>query len=363
MTHPQQVSTGVGTTASATVVPNPSDKGESKAAHPRCPRVPYEFDLLRTGSGRSDSDTRPLPIFVVGHPRSGTNWVANLLNLHPLVCIHGELHFHNLLNIMPELISEPHHAGFIEPVRSGIARGFQEFLRATIAAISELKPGGFVKWAGDHTPRLLRPMLPEASHIVIFRDGRDVAVSLTVHLLLWQSRRYSGNNKAITVLFDQALAKCTPDDTSINEAARWLLTHEAWVRQIAGNWSRHVLTDLAMIEKMHTAGKPANPNAIFPSRVLPIRYEDLHADTPGVLRRMFEFVGADPAQAAPVGADPRTAAGFTENAANSHYRRGKVGDWRTQLSPDAARWFSETAAEGLSALGYESTNRPAWLRP
>lgn len=329
----------------------PSD-GVTRASRTLWKREPYELELLRNGSPRDAGDTRPLPIFILGHPRSGTNWLSNLLNLHPLIATGGELHFHVLLNVMPELISEPHQAGFRDPVRSALARGFQEYLRTAMASIASQKPGA--KWVADHTPRLLRPMLPEASHILITRDGRDVAISLTVHLLNCQSRRYAQGNKEISGLFDQAMKRCTPDDASLNGVGDWLLTHEPWVRNIAANWQRHVLSDLAMIERIERGDLSA--------RILQIRYEDLHADTPTHLRRMFEFVGADPAQAAPIGADPRTTAGYTNNAPNSHYRRGKAGDWRNRLSADAVRWFNESAGEGLRALGYDLDDNSAGPR-
>lgn len=307
-------------------------------------RRPFEDVLRDFGSFPADSDTRPRPFFIVGHPRSGTNWMSNLVNLHPDVFCTGEFHFQVLLNAMPEMVSEPHQTGFKEPAKSALARSFQEMVRSAMAATAIRKPG--VKRVGDHTPRLLRPMLPESEHLVIFRDGRDVVMSMTVHTLNNQSKRAGHAIPETREIFDRALAMLTADDQSLYVAARWLLTHEAWVRRFAGNWQRHVLTDLETIERMR-AGE-------YPGKVMSVRYEDLHERTDELRRAMYEFLGLDPDRAAPIGTDPRTVPGYTENKTSSHYRKGKVGDWRSHFSPPALRWFEAEAGEGLRALGYES---------
>lgn len=332
-----------------------------RAPRPVWKREAYENELMRLGplpEAQRDIQREPQhepqqaapplqPVFIVGHPRSGTNWAANLLNLHPELAIWGELHFQVLLNAMPELVSEPHTSGHTEPVRSALARGFQDYLRSTLAAVAQHRgPGAkYVRWVGDHTPRLLRPMLPEAHHILMVRDGRDVAISLTVHLLNCQSRRVGQSDPAIGALFERALGMCSADDRSLDAAADWLLSHEAWVKRVAGNWERHVLGDEAMKARI------ARDWAFL--KVMTVRYEDLHADTPGVLRQMFDFLGADPARAQPIDADPRTRAGFSEQTAGSHYRKGQTGEWRTRLSADARAWFAQAGQRGLEALKYE----------
>lgn len=325
-------------------------RGGGRAARKVWTREPYEHDLEKYGSvpDAAGSAASLRPLFIVGHPRSGTNWVANLLNLHPQVAVWGELHFHVLLNAMPELVSEPHTSGHTEPVRGALARGFQAFLRSTLASVAQHRgPGaGQVRWVGDHTPRLLRIMLPEAHYIVVQRDGRDVMVSLTVHLLNCQSRRAAQASPEIAQMFERALGMCTPDDSSLERAADWLLAQEAWVKRCAGNWARHVLTDSATMRRLESAGAGG-------PRVMAVRYEDLHADTPRGLGGMLGFIGADAALAQPLGSDPRTRAGYSDQTPGSHYRKGQVGDWRTRLTPAARGWFASAAQAALEALGYE----------
>ncbi len=312
-------------------------------------RQPFEDVLRDFGSFPADSDTRPRPFFIVGHPRSGTNWMSNLLNLHPQVLCTGEAHFQVLLNAMPEMVSEPHQTAFKEPAKSAVARSFQEMIRATMAATAVRKPGALR--AGDHTPRLLRPMLPESEHFVIFRDGRDVVMSMTVHTLNNQSKRAGHAIPETREIFDHALGMLTSDDESLYRAARFLLTHEAWVRRFAGNWQRHVLTDLETIQRMH-AGE-------YPGKVMSVRYEDLHARTDKLRCEMYRLLGLDPDKAAPIGTDPRTAPGYTENKTSSHYRKGKVGDWRSHFTPPAMRWFDAEAGRAMLELNYELDS--AWV--
>lgn len=289
------------------------------------------------------NDVRPRAFFIVGHPRSGTNWLSALLNMHPQVCCAGEFHFHAVHNVLPELVSEPHTAAHREPVRTALARAWQEMIRSSLSSVAVLK-GGDVQFVGDHSPRLLRFMLPEAAYVPIFRDGRDVVTSLTVHLLNMQNQ---GPCAETAALFREAMAQCTDDDESLERAADWLLDQEAWVRRWAGVWSRHVLTDLRTIEKFK-AGE-------YPGRVMAVKYEDLHARTQPQVDELLGFLGVDPARSPRIesSSDPRTRPGFSENKASSHYRRGKVGDWREHFTPRTCAWFQEAGGEGLRALGYE----------
>lgn len=345
--------------ASGVAAPRPGAKMQRKQRK-IWGRAPFEDVLRDFGSMPDPKDTRPRAFFINGHPRSGTNWMSNLFNLHPLVKCHGEFHFHAIHNAMPEMVTEPHQAGFRDPMKTAVARGYQEFIRTVMASVADydiptrtapISPEG-VKFVGDHSPRLFRPMLPESAHFVIFRDGRDVVNSLTVHFLNTQSRKGARSTPEVAPLFERALTMCTNDDSSLYTAADWLLTQEPWVRRWAGVWAHHVLSDLDTLARIE-AGE-------YPHRAMKIRYEDLHADTPGMLRRMFEFLGVDPDQAAPVGADPRTVAGYNLGKSSSHYRKGKVGDWRDHFSPQSRAWFADEARAALKALDYEADDR--WVR-
>lgn len=119
-------------------------------------------------------------VFVRGHPRSGTNWVSNLLNLHPRVCCTGEFHFETIYNAIHRTRSIPWQLSGREPVSSALEEAFRYMLRRCIsAACRQRRPGA--EWFGDRTPSDLLYWMPGARYIWVLRDGRDVAVSWTFH--------------------------------------------------------------------------------------------------------------------------------------------------------------------------------------
>ena len=54
--------------------------------------------LARNGKAAAEPRVEHSFFFVRGHPRSGTNWVGALLNLHPQVNCFGEFHFEDIRN-------------------------------------------------------------------------------------------------------------------------------------------------------------------------------------------------------------------------------------------------------------------------
>jgi hypothetical protein len=122
-----------------------------------------------------------------------------------------------------------------------------------------------------------------------------------------------------------------------------LLGVEAWVRYHARRWAEQTGDDAAAIETARRSGTP----------VLTVRYEDLHANTEGWRRRMYEFLGVSPGEAAPLSVKTRTAPGFPTEDRTSFYRKGQVGDWKNFATTEFRRWFKEEAGEVLLAHGYE----------
>src|SRR5262249_43337453 len=119
--------------------------------------------------------------FVRGLPRSGTNWVASMLNLHPRVHCYGEYHFEPVRQAIDQVQAETWQITGRGPLRTGLDEGFHDLVTRSVADSAVRKPGS--DWLGDRTPRRLRPMPPDAPHILILRDPRDVLVSWTFHLL------------------------------------------------------------------------------------------------------------------------------------------------------------------------------------
>lgn len=289
-------------------------------------------------------------VFVSGHPRSGTNWVSSLLNLHPDCFCDGEFHFLILRWAMDGFTSLPWYLGALEPQRSAAERAFQQLIRECLVtrAKERLEPMGrsIPAVLGDHTPRLFRVMIspPEARYIVIQRDGRDVLVSYTYHLL---------NTKAPDVIHESTrefyraqLAGLDGSAEAQRRAATNLLAHEPWVRYYANFWADHVLHDQRIWASVCSEG--------FGAYVKFVRYESLRADVENGRREIYEHLGLDPALAAPVSKETNTAPGFGgREDLTSFYRKGESGDWRRYFTPSLAEWFQQTAGSALVALGYE----------
>lgn len=303
-------------------------------------RTPEEL-AAPNGSGAGSSPHRYF--FINGHPRSGTNWLSALTNLHPHLYCHGEFHFHILRQAMDGFTSLPWYLAHHEPVRSEAERGFEDLVRRCLSAQAIKKPGA--KVVGDHTPRPMRAFLPDARYLLIRRDGRDVLTSWTYHLV--RTGKPEVVQEPVRSLLGEALGPnwngATAGKDAIGAIGRSLLAREDWVRHFAQVWSQHVLRDEHAREQWTQRGGPS---------VLALRYEDLHADTEAWRRKVYEFLGVDPALAAPVASDSKTAPGFGREDPTSFYRKGEVGDWKNHLNAAAQQWFMHEAREAMTALGY-----------
>lgn len=141
------------------------------------------------------------PIFIVGAPRSGTTLLRRLLNQHSMLCVPEETHFftrlskpfvqlwerdHNkkaiqLLNEQPIVQDWQVNvaAREIGDLDGEAAYAYALKLIMSKKAISEQK----IYWA-EKTPayvffiQSLRRLFPDARFIHLYRDGRDVAISL-----------------------------------------------------------------------------------------------------------------------------------------------------------------------------------------
>jgi aryl sulfotransferase len=172
--------------------------------------------------------------------------------------------------------------------------------------------------------------------IYVVRDPRDVAVS-------WAHHSGRDNDWAVEALGRAGTAMAPGPDALM-----------AQVRQHLGTWSDHV--------------RSWTEHDLFP--VLVVRYEDIHADPLGELRRLVEFAGMDASDerlAAAVESASfealraqEEAVGFFERPSPERpfFRSGRAGGWREELAPELAEQVERDHAEVMARLGYEIEARP-----
>jgi hypothetical protein len=302
---------------------------------------PIEVEAKQAGHGF---------FFVRGHPRSGTNWVGALLNLHPNINCFGEFHFEDIRNAIDAQQAQPWQITAREPLKSTMDRCFQDMIKKAILTLEERKPQAY--WVGDRTPRGLRIFLEGAPHLLIIRDGRDVLVSWTFHVLRMRPHVLdvvvpADIRPGFNTLYDRFQA----DKDHFSRNPHELLSDERWVKLVAARWAGWMRADMQSIQRIEANEEGAR------CPLMVVRYEELHADAESGRRRMYEFLGEDPAEALPLSAESRTTAGFDQDDPQSFWRHGQVGDWKKYATDDFKRWFRDSAGEVLTELKYERDDR------
>lgn len=282
--------------------------------------------------------------FVRGAPaRSGTNWVNNLLNLHPEIYCSGEFNL-NHVKFALDNISKVNEPIFLnQRVSDFLIKDFENMVRNCIfnASISGIKKKPDVKWLGDRTPvRFFPPLIRRKPHFLVYRDGRDVLVSLTYHHLRIDLKDSLLNdfpkmNKK-KIIFDK-------NPFYFKDNPRELLDDENWVKSIAFKWNNQMSLRQIDLENIK-AGK-------IDAKVHLIRYEDLHTDVEGERKKMYEFLGLNPKKA--MSLDKITSPGFKNEDFTSHYRKGMVGDWKNYFTKEVCDVFKKEAGQKLIDLNYE----------
>jgi len=281
----------------------------------------------------------PTLYFVCGHPRTGTNWVRHLLNLHPRIICDGESPFARFREIMDiskgQYWSLSRHPAYHEALERGIA----DTIRACTLTLRDQKPGA--ECIGDHTPRLLWAYVPGARLIHVTRDGRDVVVSWTFHQLA--TGMPIGEPFASLMAPQREALKA--DRFHFKAHPEQLLANESWVRDAAHRWACFMKWDRDTTLRM-AAGEIAS------APVHPVSYEKLHADVEAERRAMYRFLGVDPEEAEPLGFG--SAPGRKGEDPLSNMRAAKVGEWKAYFTDDAKKWFKQAAGEVLVEFGYET---------
>lgn len=292
---------------------------------------------IRTPEGRTHTF-----FFITGCYKSGTNWVQNLLNLHPAVNSKGEFHFEALWRGYTELTGTPWYLSAKPNLAEVAAESAYDTVRRMIYTQTRDKPEA--TWLGDRTPRPLAEFLPGAPTVRVQRDGRDVMVSWNFHhLRVKDPARFRRD-------FQPAAAAMCPafqaDPASFERRGAGFLSDEKWFRHHARVWSDTILADAAEAPLFRERGTP----------LLELRYEDIHRDVHEHAGWLYAFLGLDPAIAAAPSYENRTLPGFQNSSPAKFYRKGAMGEWRDYFEDYHVRWFKEEAGRALVVAGYEPSD-------
>lgn len=304
--------------------------------------------------------------FIVGHYKSGSTWLANLLSLHPAICGLRETHIfrysqesEDLAVCSDQLFSSVAWAGggrknllrhrlsnWSRPFRRDgqatlywrerpttlldLSLGDQRRLKRTLAQSSD--PDDYCRRFYEFLSKALAPerflvdktstniayvpsirrIFPESKLVVIHRDGRDVVVSDKFHLKNQYQKEQDFRKSVLE------WRQCMEMEIQFGSKHDVLRISFEEMKENALSVSKTVLAHL---------GIPVPDDVV----------EDM------VHRSSFKFVTGRKA-------GQENKSGF--------YRKGVRGDWLNHFSDDEKREFSELAGEILVDLGYEES--PDW---
>ena len=291
-------------------------------------------------------------LFVVGCPRSGTTWIASMLQAHPRVIgtveshaydtvlgpflyrgLRGDAGWRVVLTRYDLLESKPwgvglhrylNRRGFYTLVAAARGERLASDLERAERLIGWIYDRYFFARGGTATDLLVEKTprhqfyaahilqrFPEASIVEVVRDGRDVCVSLAAR---------------------PRAERWPPQDRQTQVAT--------WVDYV-----------------QHGRRLVAEPD--FRDRVLQVRYEALRADPGAGLRRMFAFAGLECSAADATRIVAATAIGRDSPRETGGERRRRprtaVGEWRTHFTPEDAALFERMAGAMSRELGYQLT--------
>lgn len=268
--------------------------------------------------------------YIRGHAKSGTNWLCNLVNLHPAINCKGEFHLDRLFTGLHSMQKE--QWSLLNQAPATLNESFYAMVKSLV-----IEHCGHQPMNGDRTPCYLHStFIPAVKTLYISRDGRDSAISWAFHVF--------NNQMALGADMLAKMALFQTDPSYFDTRKKELLSSEGYVRSFARLWNQQIVADCQMME---IAGKGEIDMPYYW-----IRYEDLHQDTERYRNEIYHFLGVNPTQAAPLAA--KTIAGFNRIDNTSFFRRGEAGIWKEYFTEEQLGWFMEEAGEALNLINKKS---------
>jgi len=263
--------------------------------------------------------------FVRGWQRSGTNWLCNLLNLHPKINCVGEFHFDAMDKAFKKLSKQ--RFGLFSRNNTNFKKNYTNFIRQTI-----IDYAGHYPLCGDRTPKPIDSvLLPQHKYIYISRDGRDCIVSWMYHCL---RREIIKGNKN----FDKKLKQFKSNPNYFEENKSELLSMHMFIKGLAKTWNNRIIRDLKTIEKANDLG----------IEVMHVRYNELIKETDLYRNKMYSFLDLIPEEAEPL--NDLTSPGFQDHNPSDHYRIGKNGRWKLYFNKKQHEIFMLEASKAFDLL-------------
>jgi hypothetical protein len=313
--------------------------------------------------------------FVVGHQKSGTTWLMEMLDAHPEILCRGEgrpfgrdfrrEHNKGRRRGYPP-VSLYNAIASSEDLRSWIERSVwskrdnvnEHLKNLTRLAIEYFLIHQLVKtdkrMVGDKTvllsPHIMKEIgaiFPDARVIHIIRDGRDVAVS-TMHHIWNQAEDQGGTTRATPAQIAKREAY-RENPQKLLESGEGIFP-DGWLGGYAAQWSANV-------------GKSAKDGPLsLGNSYVQLRYEDLLNRPEEELGRLLEFLGADAnewtlSRCISAASFEKLSEGRKRGEeAASFYRKGIAGDWKNVFTEQNKQEFKAAAGDLLIKLGYEENN-------
>ena len=280
-------------------------------------------------------------VWIFGSPRSGSSWMLRLLDARPEIAPVNESYLGaHLVPVGGEVEAGEYyeHGERAEDASYFFARDYMPVLRPLLHELvlrgfdNQLRQMGYdpvPQWVaikepnGSHAADTIVSLLPRSRMLFLLRDGRDVVDSL-VDAMLGSDSWWAERTRSLG----------RPPQARL-----------AFVSQHSSLWVRRTM-----------ASQRAYDSLSEEQRLL-VRYEEILADTPGQLRRIFDWLDLDVGEkelAATVERQAFESAPRDRRGPGKPMRAATPGLWRENLTEDEQRTMHEIMGRKLEELGYES---------
>jgi len=281
-------------------------------------------------------------LFLRGIEKSGTTWLANIMNLHPQINIaKKEVHFPFVYKALFNNFGSSHFYGGTSQAKPVVENWYKGFVQEIMKTVVEERPEAL--YVGEKTPGPLLPLMTGSPHIFILRDGRDVLISFLFH--------YASLGGFSGFCEKQILSPIHVERHRTNESYFYsnpsaLVENEDCIRKFARYWASNVDQAFDVISQLR-----ANTTTDR-TKVYLVKYEDLWNNTEEERSKIYQFLHLDPKIAFPLTSREIPKFGGVKMV-NKFYRKGSVGDWLNFFSKDTIEWFKEEAGPQLVRAAYE----------